>query len=393
MRRVIGMADLQSLIDVITAADPHSVPDGALLAEISDLLCARDRLDAAINTRLQVSEVRGTTVTECGRTTRGWLVEERRLCPEEAGRRIRIGWAMVNHPALAAAALAGQISMEHARVIDTTLRKIPSTSHDVVETNLLAAAQAADPITLGQLGRQIRIMLDSDLSAEEAAQRQYDSRWMVMNRTFRGMLHLEAMLDPESAAILEAAIGPLMAKLGDEDLRDAKQRRADALTDLATYSLEHGDLPDHNGERPQIMVTIPYSELRDGIEAGQLPTATINGTTPITPDNVRRLACDANLIPAVLGSNSEVLDLGQSTPTWSRAQRRARRIEDKGCTFPKCQAPLSRCQIHHLKFLRYGGPTDKANGTHLCHFHHWLVHHKNWTITRNAAGHIEVHRT
>jgi hypothetical protein len=106
-----------------------------------------------------------------------------------------------------------------------------------------------------------------------------------------------------------------------------------------------------------------------------------------------RLACDAQIIPAVLGGRSEVLDLGRSTPTWSRAQRRARRIEDKGCTWPGCQTPLARCQIHHPKhWWAHHGPTDLVNGTHLCAFHHWLVHHRHWEIRRNPTGKIEVRR-
>ncbi|HEX3824515.1 MAG TPA: DUF222 domain-containing protein [Mycobacteriales bacterium] len=83
---------------------------------------------------------------------------------------------MINHPALGAAFDAGEISAEQARVIDITLRKVASDSHDVVESNMLTAAKAADPVALGQLGRTIRTMLDADDDAEAAAQRRYDSR-------------------------------------------------------------------------------------------------------------------------------------------------------------------------------------------------------------------------
>jgi hypothetical protein len=103
------------------------------------------------------------------------------------------------------------------------------------------------------------------------------------------------------------------------------------------------------------------------------------------------------LFPAVAaaftaGEINFELDLGRSTPTWSRAQRRARRIEDKGCTWPGC--PLARCQIHHPKhWWAHRGPTDLVNGTHLCAFHHWLIHHRNWEIRRNPEGKIEVRPT
>jgi uncharacterized protein DUF222 len=67
------------------------------------------------------------------------------------------------------------------------------------------------------------------------------------------------MLDPESAATLTAALTPLLTKTGPEDDRTTGQARAEALTALARFSLSHGELPDHGGERPTVVVTIPWS--------------------------------------------------------------------------------------------------------------------------------------
>jgi hypothetical protein len=192
-----------------------------------------------------------------------------------------------------------------------------------------------------------------------------------------------------------AALTPLLTKTGPEDDRTTGQARADALIALARFSLSHGELPDHGGERPTVVVTIPWNELRDGLQAGQLGHATINGH-PITPATARRLACEANLLPVVLGGDSEVLDLGHSRRIFSKAQRRAAALRDGGCVFPSCQAELSRCelhQLHHLQHVEHGGKTDHHNSAYLCLFHHWLIHHTTWTITRNAAGKIEISRT
>jgi hypothetical protein len=105
------------------------------------------------------------------------------------------------------------------------------------------------------------------------------------------------------------------------------------------------------------------------------------------------LACDANIIPAVLGTRSEVLDLGRSQRNWNTAQRRARRIEDNGCGWPGCQTPLQHCEIHHLAFWSRLGQTNHNNGLHLCRFHHWLIHHTTWKIWRNHDGTIDISRT
>ena len=61
--------------------------------------------------------------------------------------------------------------------------------------------------------------------------------------------------------------------------------------------------------------------------------------------------------------------------------------------FERCQVPLSRCELHHGDFWAHGGGTDHTTSAYLCPFHHWLIHHTNWTITRNPDGKIEIRRT
>ena len=113
---------------------------------------------------------------------------------------------------------------------------------------------------------------------------------------------------------------------------------------------------------------------------------------PITPATARMIACDAAIIPAVLGGDSEVLDLGRKTRTWSPAQRRALRLEDKGCRWPGCQAPLQRCRIHHLLFWALPRPHRHDQRAHLCGFHHWLVHHTRWRIGKDQHNRIRIWR-
>jgi hypothetical protein len=208
---------------------------------------------------------------------------------------------------------------------------------------------------------------------------------------FDGMHSIDGMLDPEAAATLQAALTPLTGKAGETDSRTVAQRTADALTELATFSLAHGELPDHGGERPQVVVTIDWNQLHDQA-ADRAGSATLNGA-PISSETARRIACDAQIIPALLAGTSEILDLGRATKTWNRAQRRAARLRDSHCTWPGCTTSLDRCQLHHLHHWAHGGPTNHANSTHLCGFHHWLTHHRNWTITRNPTGHIQIRRT
>jgi hypothetical protein len=396
------MSQLLSVIDDMRATDPHTLSSASLIVELEELIEAKDRLDAVIVRRIQAADVIDATVDECGRSVRGWLVEEIRRSPLDARRTTFLARSLPNHPAVGAAFDAGDISAEHAHVIISCVIKLPPVHREWATGTLLDAARSVDPSMLGQVTREIRLRTGADENREAAAQRRYAERWARASTTVFGMVHLEAMLDPENGQTLIAALNALTGNRPDrnhpdgDDDRNMGQRRADALVDLAHYSLSGGALPDHGGDRPTVMVTIDYQQL-----VGQLNDATgvamLNGPygpTPISPQTARRLACDADIIPALLGTDGTILDLGRSTRTWTTAQRRAARLRDGGCVFPKCQASLHQCDLHHLQFHSLGGTTDHNNSAHLCHFHHWLIHHKNWQIWRDpTTKKINVRRT
>jgi hypothetical protein len=109
-------------------------------------------------------------------------------------------------------------------------------------------------------------------------------------------------------------------------------------------------------------------------------TATLNTGQPISAAQARRLACDAGVIPAVLGSNGEPLDVGRSTRTIPSAIRRALVVRDRGCIHPDCDRPPEWTDAHHVKHWIDGGPTALDNLCLLCHKHHWIVHHTAWRI-------------
>jgi hypothetical protein len=387
------VSELLSVLDVHAATDVHGLAEPALLVETTLLIEARARLDAVIAAHLQAMDVRDVTVSECGRQTRSWLVEEQHVAPSEAGRWMWVARRLPAEPDVAAAFTAGDINHDHVRLIIGCLARLDPEWRDAARAELLEFAGEHDPGMLAQLCAQLRVRTGADEDADAAAQRKYADRWVRLAGTFDGMTSLSGMLDPAAAATVTAAINALQTPTGPEDERTCGQRTADALTEMASLTLGYADLPDHGGERPTVVVTIPFAELRDGLRPGQLAAAEVSGFT-ISPSTARMIACDAGVIPAVLGANSEILDLGRKQRTWSVAQRRAARLRDRGCTWPQCQAPLDRCDLHHEQFwVRDHGHTNLNNSLHLCHFHHWLVHHTKWRITRNTSGHIEVSRT
>ncbi|MEZ5088028.1 MAG: DUF222 domain-containing protein [Tessaracoccus sp.] len=104
------------------------------------------------------------------------------------------------------------------------------------------------------------------------------------------------------------------------------------------------------------------------LSSGQkIPTATL-----------RRLLCDAGILPVVLGGNSEILDVGTARRFVTPAIRRALSVRDGGCVFPGCTAADAECDAHHVIPWWQGGHTSLHNLVLACPHHH---------------GHIEPSRT
>ncbi len=110
------------------------------------------------------------------------------------------------------------------------------------------------------------------------------------------------------------------------------QRRADALVTIINRHQQGQLAPDHGGDRPRITITMRLDDLRQGLRG-----ATLTGTCQtVSPGEARRLACDADLIPAVLGSESAILDVGRQKRLFCGELRRALVERDPGCVFPSC---------------------------------------------------------
>jgi hypothetical protein len=104
---------------------------------------------------------------------------------------------------------------------------------------------------------------------------------------------------------------------------------------------------------------------------------------------MRRLACCAKIIPAVLGERSIPIDLGRARRLFTGAARRALVLRDRGCAFPGCDRPPKWCEGHHVISWLDGGPTDLANGVLVCGHHHRVIHHGEWTVRIATDGHPE----
>ncbi|VAW08087.1 hypothetical protein MNBD_ACTINO02-3212, partial [hydrothermal vent metagenome] len=62
------------------------------------------------------------------------------------------------------------------------------------------------------------------------------------------------------------------------------------------------------------------------------------GDSPVDPETIRRLACDASIVRMVLDPDSMPIDVGRKTRTIPPALRRALEHRDGGCVWKGCTA-------------------------------------------------------
>ena len=72
----------------------------------------------------------------------------------------------------------------------------------------------------------------------------------------------------------------------------------------------------------------------------------------------------------VMGSKSEVLDVGRANRLFTPAIRKAITQRDKGCTWPGCDRPPAWTDAHHVLHWLDGGISCYTNGCLLCGHHH-----------------------
>ena len=236
--------------------------------------------------------------------------------------------------------------------------------------------------------------------AEAAQQRALDAaerrgqrdRYLTLSPQPDGRIRLSGLLDVETGAMLHTALDPLTKPggrtdqgtpgqtkdraPGQADDRSPGQRRHDALGDICRLALRSGGLPDNGGGEPtQLVVTTQYDVLTGQLRAGTLDT----GQT-LSAETVRRLACDAAILPAVLNGNGQVLDVARQRRPFTGAIRRALVLRDRGCAFPGCDRPPRWTEGHHIRHWTDHGTTSLQNGVLLCRRHHRAVHHDGWQV-------------
>jgi hypothetical protein len=375
------VVDVVAAVDKLCADDRLITSGDAQLRELEAIVDAGVGVQVAIVQRLIDIDTQQVTTQLCGRGTRRWLVEDLCLSEAEAGRLTRLARDLPARPLTRHAFGQRVISGAHAAAILTALSHLPADLRDTVEPHLIERARCYPPEEIAGFIDELLQLLGIDKDSDIRRERRHAARGLDLATTLDGNRSVKATLTPEVGARFAAALKAASQPSGPDDDRSLRQRQHDALGVIAD-TFTNQTQPSFTGAPRTVIVTIDLATLENRLRQAWI-------TTPfgsISPQTARRLACDAELIPLVLGSRGEVLDIGVADHEFTTAQRRAAYHRDHGhCAFPRCRNPVT--ELHHLIFRSHNGPTTLDNGAWLCDYHPWLVHEGGWTLERDPNDH------
>jgi hypothetical protein len=362
--------ELEGLLDRLAEADLSS--SDAVVGLHRQLA----RLEATTTAAVGRWDAEVTWAAEGARSGAAWLAHRCRVPLPSARRRVRLARAQRDLPCAAEAWQRGQLDSAHvvALAAARTERTVQLFTRD-------EAALVADAVCLrfDQFQRVLTYWLqhaDPD-GVEGDAARQRDDRRLDLSQTFAGMWVGDFVLDSIKGAIVSNALRRIERELFDTDWADAKarlqreplagelartakQRRADALVELARRAMTAP--PGGRRPEPLFSVLVDYETF-----AGRI--CELADGTVVTPGTLTDWLGQAWIERIVFDGPSRVIDVGVQRRIFTGATRRAVVIRDRECFHDTCDVPAEHSQIDHIQPWAVGGPTTQANGRPACGFH------------------------
>ena len=312
-------------------------------------------------------------------------------------------------PVFGEALAEGNVTSAHVDALSSGLKTMGEQSERLVEraSELLETAQTMTADEFSQFVKHtVRSLADDGgISHFEKQRRQTFLRhWVDAD----GMTNLFGKFDPERGSVLTALLDAgveAMFHSGDKEVPvecDASVQPNDHRRALALVALLQGHTNGLGGEsspssspcprpaRAEIVVHIDYELLAGGVRESALgdprTCRTLNGSE-LTVETIRRLACEAEIIPLVLDGKSVPLDVGKSKRLATAYQRRALAAVHETCAIDGCPVKFSHCEPHHIDYwvnaATGGGATDLNNLVPLCSRHHHAAHEGGWKLKLN----------
>ncbi len=402
--------------DVINLTESDPVAVAARLRRLEDRIPGMDaeevkaagaemrQVQSWLSAYLGKLTVRASTLQAQGhRADAKDVAAEAGLAPREATKAAKRGKAMQQMPEALGALEDGDIGVGHADVLARHADRLSGREKKQFEdqSEQLVADAVRDSLSVPEFDRRCRelvdqLMGDDGVSELEKQRRASNARTWVDDDT--GMTHLTGEWDPLRGEAVSNALRAEIAARVAAGASNITRRQQAQLAAEALHALIVGQRAS-TAESAAVMVLIDYDTLTnrvaDDIKTSpdaETPHRGDPGGTPLPAETIRRIACDAGIIPIVLGGNSQALDVGRERRLATRAQRMALRAQYPTCGMDEgCNVPFDDCQIHHIDPFGQGGRTDLDRMCPGCDHHHHLVHEGGWTLTRNPNGTWQLH--
>ena len=347
------------------------------------------------------------------------LVAHGGMTRREAGDVMRRVLVIEDAPVVGDALAAGELSAGHVDAISRGL-KIAGDAKNAFLGLVPGLVEAASGMSVPEFAAEVNraakgVVTDGGLSVFEDQRR---STYLKIWNDANGMVNVRGMFDPEIGSILQSRVNTqveVMFHSGDREVpvvhhpwvEPNDYRRAHAL--IALLADDHEDCTRSGGRvsprsatsrtagsrtatsrsgglcRSDVVVHIDLETLTNGLSESSTHRTAFGADLPV--ETIRRIACDANIIPLVLNGAGMPLDIGRSQRLASAAQRRALEATHDTCAFDGCAVAFHACQIHHVEYWESGGSTDLTNMVPLCSKHHHAAHEGGWTLTLKPGTH------
>jgi hypothetical protein len=338
-----------------------------------------DSLEGVFSAHVRNCQRAGEHLVAGNITAASWIARTCGMSITSSADRLCVGEQLESLPKVAAALGSGEISYQSTSVLCHLREQLAEQARLFDEDEMLEYAREYSVFELRKLCNAARHAADPDGFFNDAEEN-FLRRRLHISQMSDGLFAVDGVLDPVAGAALKTAVDVLAKPKGPEDERSARQRRADAVGELALHAMEQGTLPRRHAVKPHINLTMTLEGLKG--ELG-VPPAGLDLSLPISTRTAERIACDCTM-SRVLLSDSMVIDVGRATRTVSAPTMRALRVRDKGCRFPGCDRQVNWSNPHHIKFWARGGPGNLPNLVLLCFFHHRLVHESGWQVIKSG---------
>jgi hypothetical protein len=421
---------LTGTVEVLRAIDElldrHVGGDVIGAAAAGSALGAVDRVITrlqAVRLSLVAEADRSAVAVESGMTGTGaWLAARTRREGGQAARDVRLATALDHGlDATREALAAGDVSTEHAMVIATATAQLPqglgADERTAIETALVRRAKLVDPGTLRRDGRRAlaaveRSQAEVDAHEDRVLRTQEDVALAKSRLTWHqngdGTTSGHFTLPSLAAAILVKTVQQIASprRFAQQAAKAAKAAGATTAAEVAdatwdAFRAADGDWAHRYGSAfvellehlptdalsgkvaATVVVTVGHDQLKAALGAAHLDTG-----HDLSASEARRLACNAGIVPAVLGGRSVPIDLGRQERFFTEAQRVSLATVYDTCAAQGCERPYAWSELHHEDPWASGGHTDLELAVPLCGHHHRRAHDPRYwhRIDSDARG-------